>query len=182
MKYIAKFIAKSGEEIFFRYPTIKDVEQLKNYINQISLEKTFILYQGEQQTLESETKWLNEKLDKILKQECVYLCAFYNNQLIGSAEITLKDKVKSHLGSFGITVDKKFRGIGIGQKLMELVLSESIKNIRSLKIIELEVFGNNPLAKKMYEKFGFKEFGCLPQGILHQGKYVDAILMYKKVK
>ena len=48
MKYIAKFIAKSGEEIFFRYPTIKDVEQLKNYINQISLEKTFILYQGEQ--------------------------------------------------------------------------------------------------------------------------------------
>ena len=132
--------------------------------------------------LRVETKWLNDKLEKILKQECVYLCAFCNNQLIGSSEITLKDKVKSHIGSFGIAIDKKFRGMGIGKKLMELVLSESIKNILSLKIIELEVFGNNPLAKKMYEKFGFEEFGRLPQGILHQGKFVDAILMYKKVK
>ncbi len=182
MEYIDNFITKSGKEIKFRYPTIDDVENLKKYINQISLEKTFILYQGEQQTLESETKWLNEKLEKILKHECVYLCAFYKNQLIGSSEITLKDKVKSHVGSFGITVDKNFRGIGIGKKLMELVLSESIKNISSLILIELEVFGNNPLAKKMYEKFGFEEFGRLPQGILHQGKFVDAVLMYKRVK
>jgi hypothetical protein len=182
MKYIYTFITKSGEEIIFRYPTIDDVEILKNYINKISNEKTYIIYQGEQQTLESETKWLNEKLDKIIKKECVYLCAFYNDQLIGSSEITLKDKVKSHIGSFGITIDPGFRGLGIGKKLMELVIFESVKNIPNLKIIELEVFGNNPIAKKMYEKFEFVEFGRMPKGIIHQGKFVDAVLMYKKVK
>lgn len=182
MKYIDVFITKSGKEIKFRYPNIADVKILTDYINKISNEKTFILYQGEQQTLESETKWLNDKLKKISNKECVYLCAFYGNRLIGSSEITLKDKVKAHIGSFGITVDQDFRGIGIGKKLMELVLAESVKNIPNLKIIELEVFGNNPLAKKMYEKFGFIEFGRLSNGILHKGKYVDAVLMYKKVK
>ena len=65
---------------------------------------------------------------------------------------------------------------------MELVISESVKNITKLKIIELEVFGNNPIAKKLYEKFGFIEFGRLPDGIKHRDKYVDAVLMYKKVK
>ena len=182
MKNINSFITKTGKEIIFRYPTINDVEILKNYINKISNEKTFILFQGEQLTLESEIVWLKDKLEKISKNECIYLCAFYNNQLIGSSEVTLKDKVKAHVGSFGITIDPDFRNLGIGKKLMDLVISESIKNIPNLKIIELEVFGNNSIAKKLYEKFGFVEFGRLPEGILHRNKYVDAILMYKKVK
>ncbi len=182
MKIVSSFKDKSSRVVTFRYPTINDVEKLKNYINQISLEKTYILYQGEQQTLESETKWLNEKLEKISQQKCVYLCAFCDNQLIGSSEITLKDEVKSHIGSFGIIIDKNFRGLGIGKKLMELVISESVKNIPKLKIIELEVFGNNLIAKKLYEKLGFIEFGRLPEGILHQGKYVDSVLMFKKIK
>jgi len=33
----------------------------------------------------------------------------------------------------------------------------------------------------MYEKFGFKKYGCLPGGVLHKGKYVDHLYMYKKL-
>lgn len=32
------FITKSGKEIKFRYPTLDDVENLKNFINKISAE------------------------------------------------------------------------------------------------------------------------------------------------
>lgn len=182
MDYTNSFISKSGKKITFRYPNINDVHILKDYINKISNEKTHILYQGEQQTLESETAWLKNKLDKISTGECVYLCAFYKDKLIGSSEITLLDKVKSHIGSFGITIHSDFRQEGIGHKLMELVIAESIKNIPNLKIIELEVFGNNPIANDLYKKLGFVEHGRLPGGINHQGKFVDAVLMYEKVK
>lgn len=88
MKFIDTFITKSGQEIKFRYPTIEDAV-LKNYINKISAEQSFLLLQGFQNTTESETKWLQDKLEKINKHQCVYICGFYNDQLITSAEITL---------------------------------------------------------------------------------------------
>ena len=182
MKTLTKFISKSGKEIYFRPPTIKDVLALKNHINQISAEKSFLLFQGVQQTTKSETSWLKNKLDKISQQKCVYLCAFFKNKLIGASEVTLHDDAKSHVGNFGIAINKNFRGEGIGSKLMELVIKESIKNIKGLKIIELEVFSGNTNGINLYRKFNFVQFGRLPQGLKRRGHYEDAILMYRKVK
>jgi len=62
---------------------------------------------------------------------------------------------------------------------MDMVLEEARKNITDLQIITLGVFGNNPIAKKMYEKKGFKEYGLLPKGIQHKGELVDHFYMYK---
>lgn len=46
-KIIYKSKTKTGKEIIFRYPTIDDVEILKDFINKISAEKTYVLFQGE---------------------------------------------------------------------------------------------------------------------------------------
>lgn len=181
MKYIDSFITKSGQEIKFRYPTIKDVKNLKNYINKISAEKSFILLQGFQHTTKSETKWLKDKLKKISKNQCVYLCGFYNDKLIACAEITLYFEAKSHVGEFGINVAIDFRGEGIGQKIMELVVSESIKKMPEMKIITLEVFNQNQIAQNLYRKLGFIEYGKLPGALKRKGQFDDAILMYKKI-
>jgi len=173
---------KNGKTVSFRYPTINDVEILKNFINKISLEKTYITFQGEQQTLEEETKWLESVLKNIKENKCVNILAFIENKLVASSDITLKSLVKKHVGVFGIIVDIDYRGEGIGKLLMELTISESVKNIKGLKIIELEVFANNPIAFNLYKKMGFIEFGRLPKGIKHKEKFIDAVLMYKKVK
>lgn len=172
---------KTGKTVSFRYPTIDDAQILTDYINKISAEKSYILFQGEQQTLEEETLWLKSKLEKINKKECVFILTFIDNKLIASSEITLKSLVQKHIGSFGITVAKEFRGEGIGKILMELVISESVKKIDNLKIITLEVFGDNPIAQSLYQKMGFVEFGRLPGGIKHLDNFVDEILMYKNI-
>lgn len=172
---------KSGKTVSFRYPTVDDVQILTDYINKISTERTFITFQGEQQTLESEKEYLKSELDKIIKNNCVYLLAFINNKLVGSAAIDLEDKVESHVGVFGITVAKEYRGDGIGKLLLENILKES-KKIKKLKIIKLQVYSPNILAQNLYKKFGFIEYGRLPGGIKYRNKYVDAILMYKKVR
>ena len=150
-------------------------------MNKISLEKTFILFQGEQLTSKEESKYVQEKLKKVKEGKIVKLLAFIESKLAGISDIELKDKVKSHQGSFGIVIDKNFRADGIGKILMEQVMREAKKNLKGLKIIDLEVFGNNSIAQNLYKKMGFKEYGNLPNGIKHKGKFVDQILMYKEI-
>jgi len=181
MEYIDTFTTKSSQEIKFRYPIIEDAEILKNYINKISAEQSFLLLQGFQNTTESETKWLQDKLEKISKNQCVYLCGFCDDQLVACAEVELGIEAKSHLGNFGISVALDFRGFGIGEKIMELVIAESIKTMPEMKIIDLEVFGQNQIAQNLYRKLGFIEYGKLPNGLKRKGQFDDAIYMYKKV-
>jgi len=173
---------KTGKSITFRYPTIDDVEILKNFINKISLEKTFITYQGEQVSLEGETKWLNSKLEDIQNKKGVFILAFIDGKLVGDSDIESGIFFAKHVGNFGITIDVDFRGEGIGELLMDLVIKEAVKNIDGLKIIKLGVFSNNSIAQGLYKKMGFIEYGRLPGGVKHREDFVDEILMYKEIK
>lgn len=173
---------KTGKSLTFRYPTIDDVEILKNFINKISLEKTFITYQGEQVSLEGETKWLNSKLEDIQNKKGVFVLAFIDDKLVGDSDIESGIFFARHVGNFGITIDIDFRGDGVGELLMDLVIKEAVKNIDGLKIIKLGVFSNNSIAQGLYKKMGFIEYGRLPGGVKHREDFVDEILMYKLVK
>ena len=179
-KIIFQTTTKSGKKVSFRYVTLKDACLVMNYINKISAEKTFIRMQGIQKTLKEEKTWIKNFLKN--KDKLVIIGAFVEKEVIGIGDISLGYGATNHVGDFGITVAKKFRGEGIGKKLMELVIQKSIENIKDLKIITLEVFGNNPIAQNLYKKMGFIEYGRLPGGLKRQGEFVDEILMYKKIK
>lgn len=173
--------SKSGRDIIIRYPTKGDLKSLWEYINTLSKEQTFIRFQGKEITLEAEEKFLSNELKKIDEGKAVQLLAFAGNQLIAVADINMHEEAEKHIGSFGITVAKDFRNEGIGTKLMETAFKEAIKNLIGLQIIILGVFANNPVAINLYKKAGFVEFGNLPKGLLHKGKLVDHIYMYKTI-
>ena len=156
--------SKKGTEIIIRYPEPTDTQAMTDYINTLSDERTFITYQGEHETLESETKYLVGQIDKIRKKRCIQLLVFANNKLIG------------------ISVGKKFRGEGIGQILIENVIKEAIKSLPDLEIITLGVFSGNIQALNWYKKLGFVEEGRLPNGAKLENGYQDHIYMYKTVK
>lgn len=172
---------KKDLDILIRYPQPGDAEQMCKYINTLSSEKTFILFQGEQMTLEDEQKYLDSQLKNIEGNKTVMLLAFNQDKLIGITEIGMRDKAEKHIGSFGMSVAKNFRGEGVGSILMQHVMQEAEKNFTDMRIIVLSVFGDNIVACDMYKKFGFEEFGNLQNGILHAGTSVDHIYMYKKV-
>lgn len=171
----------NGVDILVRYPQPGDAKQMCDYINTLSNEKTFILFQGDQTSLEDEQKYLDSQLKNIENKKTVMLLVFNENKLIGISEVGMKDKAEKHIGGFGISIAKDFRGKGIGSFLTDVVIKESEKKLKSLKIIILGVFGDNNIAKEMYKKFGFLEYGNLPEGILHANVPVDHIYMYKKV-
>ena len=124
---------------------------------------------------------MNSQLEKIGKNETVQLLVFCNNTIIGISGIDMRDKIERHVGVFGISVAKNYRGERIGSLLMKLVVDEAIKNIPQLEIVTLGVFSNNSLALEMYNKFGFTEYGNLPNGVKLGKNYVDHIYMYKIV-
>ena len=181
MRIVYQGKTKKGKDILIRYPEIGDLEKLLNFINELSDERTFIRYQGEHETKESEEEWLKGRLEEIDNKKTVHLLAFSDNKLVGATEIHLRDKTEKHLGDFGITVARMFRGEGIGKNLMDLIIKEAIKELSGLRIITLEVFSTNDIAKKLYKKLGFIEYGLLPNGIIRDGKFEDAILMYKNI-
>lgn len=170
-----------GNNVLIRYPTKDDARIMCDYINTLSEEKTFITYQGEEINLEYETKYLNDQLEKIKKHTAVQLLVFCEDKLIGISGIDMKDRVSAHVGVFGVSIAKEFRNEGIGKILIQTVLKEAEANLPQLKIVILEVFSSNPIAIEMYKRFGFQQYGLLPEGVQHKGKYVDHIEMYKKI-
>lgn len=178
------FKGKTADDIpyLIRYPKRSDLSNMWKYINELSKEKTYILLQGEEISLEEERKFLNGAIKNIKEGKGILLLAEVNGKIIGISDVSVRPRVSSHVGVFGISVSKEFRGKGVGKKLMEIVLEESPKVIKNLRILELECFANNPIATQLYKSLGFKEYGRLPKGISHRGEFVDDILMYYEVK
>lgn len=181
-KIVFKGKTADNTSFIIRYPKRTDLQELWKFINKISKEKTFISLQGEEISLANERKWLNSQIKGIKNKTIIYLLAEIEDKIVGVSSINMNSKpIGTHIGVFGITIAKEFRHHGIGKQLMNAILKEATKNLTQLKIIVLGVFANNPVAKRLYEEFGFKEYGRLPKGILHLGNYVDDIRMYKEI-
>jgi RimJ/RimL family protein N-acetyltransferase len=170
-----------GTAYLIRYPKRTDVHEFWRYINELSKEKTFISFQGEEISLKEERIWVNSSLKKIREKRSVQLIVEINGRIEGVSGIDTKGRVNNHVGIFGISIGKQFRGKGIGKKLIETVLEEARKNLQHLKIIHLECFATNETACNLYKSVGFKEYGKLPNGIAYKDGYVDEILMFKEV-
>lgn len=181
-KIIYQGKTEKGKRIIIRYPVKDDLLQIWKFINALSKEKTFIRFQGEEIPLKEEKEYLNKLLKNIKTKKSIQLSVYSNNQLIGSSTLELQDKIERHVGIFGITIAKDFRGQGIGKLLMELTVKEAQKNLPGLKIIKLGVFANNPKALEMYKNFGFLEYGRLPKGIITgNNELIDHVYMYKNI-
>ena len=182
MDFINTFKSKSGKEIKVRYSTVNDLQTITDFMNKVSKEKTFIRFQGEEIKLEDEKKWLESTIERIKNKEKIYLMAFDGSKLVGTSDIEMGSLSRKHVGTFGIIIDNKYRGEGIGKALTSLVISEAKNNLSNLKIIILEVFANNYIAQDLYKKIGFIEYGRLPKGSKRKAKFIDEILMYKNIK
>ncbi|MEK7518152.1 MAG: GNAT family N-acetyltransferase [Patescibacteria group bacterium] len=170
---------KTRLKITISYPYRGDANLMMNYINTLSKERTFVYFQGEQNTIGEERKYLNSILDGLKKETAVCLLAFDRQKLIGVSQIEMKDKAQSHVGAFGISIAKQYRNQGVGMLLMNLVFEEAKKHLPQLKICTLGVFANNRIAINMYKQFGFTKYGRLPKAVMYRGKPIDEIYFFK---
>lgn len=178
------FEGKTAKGLDVKLRTLRsdDAPLLLDYINTLSAEKTYLLFQGEQLTLEEETQHLNRWLDAVNAGTGMHLLAMVDGAIAGETEITLGPKTMAHVGHFGLAIAKPFRGQGLGELLMESIINEAITHLPNMQYVYLRVYGNNAIAMSLYRKMGFVECGRLPGGVLHRGQYVDDVHMAKRVR
>lgn len=173
---------KIGEdEVVIRYPKNGDSPAMCEYINALSQEKTFITFQGEVINPEDEEKYLQSQLKHIEEKKVAQLLLFVNGKLSGISEVKMFDRIKAHVGLFGITIANEQRGKGFGKLLMQNVINEAKNNLIGLKIITLDCFAENEKALSLYKSFGFMEYGRLPEGNLYKDGFSEDVSMYLKV-
>ena len=173
--------SKNGTDIVIRYPKRSDLMALWKYANRLSKEKTYVTFQGEKISLKEEAAWLEKVLMRVKKKQEVGLSIFAGQQVLGMCGIRLGQKIKPHVGSLGLSIDRDYRGEGLGKLLMTETLKEAKKKLTKLKMVTLEVFETNKNAYNLYLKLGFKEYGRLPKGLAHKGQLTGEIFMYKKM-
>jgi tRNA (adenine37-N6)-methyltransferase len=168
-------------EVIFRYPLMTDAPSALKFVNALSAERTFVLFQGERMALAQEQAWIGERLAALAAGKGIPLFAFADDRYIGSAVIELGSLVATHIGYFGIGLASDFRDQGVGTALMHAVIDEAERYLAGMRMIQLDVFASNERGIHLYRKMGFTEYARLPGAVHHRGDYVDMISMYRPV-
>lgn len=80
-----------------------------------------------------------------------------------------------HQSEFGIIVSGKCRNQGIGSHLLRNLMHLG-KTYFNLELLHLQVYSENP-AMRLYQRFGFREFGRQTHWIKDDGIYVARVFM-----
>ena len=104
--------------------------------------------------------------------------AFAGGELLGVAGYWPQEgaKVSHKAGFWGMYVRKPARRSGLGQRLVEAVVSRASKRVEQ---IQLCVASDNEPAHKLYLKAGFSEYGREILALKQDGRYFDEILMVR---
>ncbi len=147
-----------------------------NFINQIIEENLYITY-DKKVTLAQEEKWKKEKLEIIKNNEAIILFAVCNKKVVASLEARReRGKMRENV-CCGIVIAKDFRGAGLGEYILQLLIKEAKRKLK-LKNIYLIVFAENKPAIALYKKLGFtKLLARYPKWLKHKGKYIDQLVL-----
>ena len=169
---------KEFKDIGIRKMLKKDLnhpERFQDFINSLVEEDAKILV-NTKKTKAQEYDWIKQRLKAIREKKAVTLVAEHNNKIVGSSSVRMGIERQSRLGTFGISVRKEYRGIGLGKVLSKGAIKLAKKELK-VRVIELHVFESNKIAINLYKKIGFKEVAKLPKQIEYKGKLVSEIVM-----
>lgn len=111
-----------------------------------------------------------------IKHNFAQYVALADNRVVGWIDIIpLERNTMNHVGHLGMGILAEFRSKGIGSRLLEKAMSHAWHD--NLTRLELEVFSDNNVAIKLYEKYNFKHEGVKRQARLFEEKYQDITIM-----
>ena len=179
-EFMEKIKIFQGKKIKISKLSNRDLKRVKNFqdcINSLIKEQVQI-GRNKKISLKQEKEWLKAQLIGIKAKRTVFLKAQDNNKIIGNININLSKERQNHVGTFGITIRKGYRGIGIGNYLMKEIMKLAKKELKPKpKIIRLSVFSTNRAAIKLYKKYGFKKAAKIPDQFNYKGKLISEIVM-----
>jgi len=106
--------------------------------------------------------------------------AEYEGIPIGTANLYVNvfSKMK-HQALFAITIRRDVRGQGVGTKMLQHLVDMARERFH-LEVLHLEVYQDNP-AIRLYQRFGFQEYGRHKNFLREPDGFRDKILMELKL-
>lgn len=154
---------KDGRNCVLKNATAADAEEVCRAFRLTHDETDFLLSYPDENTMEIEM----ERIYLSSKEESdgeIEICAFVDGRLVGTAGIDAVGRAEkvSHRAELGISIEKDFRGIGIGRALTEACIE--CARIAGYEQLELDVVSDNVAAVNLYKNLGFIEYGRNPKG------------------
>ncbi|KYH32426.1 protease synthase and sporulation negative regulatory protein PAI 1 [Clostridium tepidiprofundi DSM 19306] len=138
----------------------------------VPLEKEYINDVYEINRLSLKSAWSLDSIEKELHNLFAkYVLIKHKNKIIGFAGIWIIVD-EGHITN--IAVHPEFRGIGLGNILMDELIKLCLRN--NINAITLEVRKSNIVAQNLYKKFGFVEEGIRKK---YYQDNEDAIIMWR---
>jgi len=181
-----RFALANGKKVTLRVLRWEDLDALLQFINNLVDEKQgnkkSTLYTGfdRKVTREQETDWLAQTLVAIEGEDVINVVADIGEKIIANGDVTRGGyKDTHHHGHLGLTMISKYRGRGIGRRMIEMLIRESRK--AGLRPFDTEFLAENETARRAYEKAGFKQAGIIPHKVFRNGEYFDGLVMAREL-
>jgi putative acetyltransferase len=104
------------------------------------------------------------------------LVAEIDDQVVGDIGLMLSRGRRAHVGAIGMSVDEAYQGRGIGTALLAAII-DLADNWYNLLRLELQVYTDNAVAIRLYQRFGFVIEGTLRSYAYRAGAFADAYYM-----
>ncbi len=168
-----------GREILVREVKSSDFKEIVNFNRRVIRQKTDTISRKRSPAIEEEKKRIGSILKDVRRKRTLFLVCKFNGKIIGSSFMTRSRKErKKHIVYFGIAIDRNFRFLGIGKKVIKIMIKEVKKRMKGARLIHLEVFSYNKAAIKIYKYLGFEKIATLPKAVKNKGRYYDSYIMY----
>jgi ribosomal protein S18 acetylase RimI-like enzyme len=119
--------------------------------------------------LEQSLKW---HADRLVKPGDYWFGAFDGDKLVGTIALRTQEgsRLRHSASLNSLIVDSAQQARGIGRMLVGHLI-EFARALGYIRQITLALTEGNTRAEKLYESFGFKQFGLEPDALLHEGRY-----------
>ena len=176
MNLMKQLLLKNGKVITIRKARKTDARAILKYLNIIGGESDFLAF-GRNEFDGSIVKIKTQILQYQKAVNCLYLIACDAKGVMGVLRFTGgKGSRMRHTGGFGVSVAKKYWGMGIGKELTKTLI-EWARATGIVRKINLRVREDNTKAITLYQKLGFSKEGSVTRDLLVQNKFYTNLMM-----
>ena len=163
-----------GKKVRLRPLSLEDIDHVMMWVNDPEVTRTLLIGRYPM-SREAEREWIEARM-KPSATETVFAIETKEGQYLGGINLFRIHPVERH-AELGIVIGRKSAwGKGYATEAMELLIRYGFCEL-NLHMIYLGVMASNAAAKRVYERLGFIEEGCLRHRIFREGRYVDMYSM-----
>ena len=162
-----------GEKVVLRPIRLSDAGRFVRWLTDPKVYE-YLQAQNRYLTLKKEKEWIKKSLKE--KTDKRFAIEILDKVHIGVVSLE-RVETKHRRAAFGIFIgDKKYWNQGLGTDAARTILKYGFLKMKLHKV-ELDVFGYNPRALKVYKRLGFKREGVKREHNYHKGRFWDVYHM-----